>query len=87
MNTYAVLTWDSYEMGYTDVSDTFASESAAVKHAQELYDDLFYRGAPETDHIDFDVAILDLRGDWSPFAHFEYDPDDTDSIELVYNYR
>lgn len=87
MSAYAVLTWDSYEMDYTDVSDTFASKSAAVKHALELYDDLFYRGAPETDHIDFDLAILDMRGSWVPFAHFEFDSDDADSIKLVYNYR
>lgn len=87
MDKFAVLTWNSFEMTYTNVSRAFDSESAAIKHALELYDDLFYRGAPETDRIDFDLAILDMRGSWMPFAHFEFDSDDADSIKLVYNYR
>ena len=86
MDKFAVLTWDSFEMTYTNVSRAFDSESSAIECARMLYDDLFYRGAPETDYTDYDVAILDLCGNWVPFAHFEYDPDDTDSIELVYNF-
>lgn len=79
MSYYAVLTWDGFEQTYTDCSENFDTKDQAISHALDLYSGLFFRGAPESDRFDFDVAISGPRYDWIPCGHFDYDLDDPEN--------
>lgn len=73
MANYAVLTYDYLMDCYADVSEMFENFDSAVDLATGMYEERFERG---TDFQDFEIAIMDLRGDWVPVAHFEFDRDD-----------